>query len=927
MKNKFVVHAVSAAVAMALAGCGGGSSTTATGTTNSDGETLSSVTSGFALPSEISAVPASTDSSTQASLRSFNGAIRSLARAASDLSTSTDYSKAHTKKFVEERALEQFDIIEEVLSAIGQTNYADEANINAGAYTAMVAWTDDQDGREVKTLEPWVVDSRMIVKNGVDVNRVLAWIEEPDRDTPGGTQLVKAEFLITQAATTNADGSFADYGVWDMNVSFNDSVDNYFVASSTIDADGVNSIKVHEKGMGDFGSEMKGILVRSGTEGYGKVSYPDWESCWSGGDNGCSEGSPPPVKEAQYAYNTAYLAVDDDITNGTNDAVYKDRDADNAVEMTHRYGLFYDEAPTATGVSAGDDVEKHTSFGFPVAFTDSGYSEHAYYGAWQGRHELWGGNPETGIPADTVVSRDDRGQNAAAETYVVSAKFNGTLTKRTLVDGSLADIQNIPVETFINKNYDLRWDNAGSAWKHCEGWLDWQTQPPTCKDFADDTTKAVSTFTDFDSLVVAAGDRKHVNIGRWDQSLNGGNGGNVDYVYLNAAPATNGGFFTAAGFYPATRNQQDGSMTPTGAGVYTPADGDNLYVNVGGSIYIEFNGTAWVQKTLTNFDQQTWTPTFDDASDIAFNPELGGEYYINNQGASFVVKRKDITGTAATDYDVFTELQSAANPVNVASILPTGTTYLATPWQPELRYELVSDAADTNYMKLVYVTDDPNTQDVDESAVTTVLTDGQWGLQPFNVSNQALRADGTAADVDGFGVLQSGDRPVEFNWEYSTGGWGSQQFLCTPDCSVAGNYKILDNPIMLTPFTFDTNGDTVVDSNDKTLSLQFDGWMHGLPDMYHELAKNNWQMSADISAKVINIPAGTAVTDGTNNYYIKPLEISMFLAEVASNTAGVPDITSAASVDLGSVPIFTAHGMGAKPTGTVVKYSEGKAVE
>ncbi len=113
----------------------------------------------------------------------------------------------------------------------------------------------------------------------------------------------------------------------------------------------------------------------------------------------------------------------------------------------------------------------------------------------------------------------------------------------------------------------------------------------------------------------------------------------------------------------------------------------------------------------------------------------------------------------------------------------------------------------------------------------------------------------------------------------------------------------------------------------KTLSLQFDGWMHGLPDMYHELAKNNWQMTADISAKVVNIPTGTAATDGTNNFYIKPLEISMFLAAVPSNTAGVPDITSAAGVDLGAVPIFTAHSMGAKPKGTVVKYSEGKAVE
>jgi len=918
MNKRFLLSSVAAAVALALAGCGGGgasSSSSSSGLTNSSGETLSAVTTGFSLPSEISAVPANT-TNVAASMRGLNSALRSFSRAAGALSATTDYGKAQTKKFVEERALEQFEIVEEVLSAVGQTNYALPANVNAGPYTAMVAWTDDEDGREIKTLEPWVVDSRMIVINGVDVNRVLAWIEEPDRDNPGGTQLVKAEFLITQAATVNADGSFADYGIWDLNVSFNDSENNYFAAKSTIDG-GVNTIEVHEKGMGEGDSEMKGILVRSGTSGYGKVSYPDWESCWTGGDNSCGPGSPPPVKEAQYAYNAAYLAVDADINDdglGANAVAFKDRDPDNAVEMTHRYGLFYDENTTAAGVTAGDDVEKHTSFGFPVSFTAGGYNEHAYYGAWQGRHELWGGDPETGIAAGTVVSRDDRGPNSAAVSYVVSEKFNGTLTKRTLVDGSLADIQNIPVETFINKNYDLRWDQASTAWKFCEGYSDWDfnTNPPTptCRDFADDTVKVVSDFTDFDSLIVAPGDRKHVNVGRWDNT----NSVNINYLYGNPAGGSGAGFYEAE---EVQGNHGPQIQLKDPLQLYTPTDGDNLYVNVGGSIYIEFDGTSWVQKTLTNFDQQTWTPTFDPAGDIAFEPELGGEYYINNQGASFVVKRKNDTGTAADDYDVFTELQSAANPVNAASFLPAATSYLATPWQPELRYELETNAADSNYMKLVYITDDPNTQDVDESTTITVVTNGQWGLQPFNVSNQPLDVDNAVVTVDGYGIPSGATRPVEFNWEYSEGGWGTQQFLCTTDCSVAANYEILDNPIALDPVTIGS----------KTLSLQFDGWMHGLPDMYHELAKNNWQMTADLSSKVINIPAGTAVSDGTNDYYIKPLEISMFLAVVPNNTAGVPDITSAAGVDLSTVPTFTDHGMGVKPAGTVVKYSEGKAVE
>ncbi|MFC1747529.1 hypothetical protein ACFL2V_01840 [Pseudomonadota bacterium] len=919
--NVFRVSALALGVSLAITACGGGGGSSSSST--------STASRGFTLPSEISAVP-SDNTSGSALKRSMS--VSSFSRAVSALASTSDYSITKTKKFVEERALEQFEIIEQVLNAVGQTNYAEPAVINQGAYTAMVAWIDDEDGREVKTLEPWVVNSTMILVNGADVNKVQAWIEEPDWDNPGQTRVVKAEFMIYQAASTNADGSFSDYGIWDLNVSFDASATSYFSASSTIDGT-VNTIKVHEVGMGDQDAEMKGILVRSGATGHGKVEYPDWESCWQSND---PENCSPSSKTAQYAYNASYLGVDGDIvTGGVGDAIYKDRNPANAVEIAHRYGLFYDENPP-TGITAGDDVEKHVSFGFPLKFDKTVNSVnmglHAYYGAWQGRHEIWGARDQDGnalLAAGNTVIRDDRGSNQTVQSYKVSPLFNGTLTKRELVDSSLADIQGIVVETWTNKNFELSW--SGAAWQICPGYLDWQTQPPVCKDHLTNNVKAKTDFTDFQSLVVGEKDRKHVNIDRWNGSQN------VSYVYLTTD--TQG--VSTNGFYEAQMNNTTHKMEALDPLVpyNTPTGGDSLWVNIGGSIYIQYTGTGWVEKTISNFSN--WQPEFDDSKDLVFQPEQGREYYISNQGANYVVKRVAATSVDADDYEVKSELQSAANPVNVAAgaanpILPVNVSYFATPWETDVRFELETSAASANFMKLVYAADDPATQDVDEtdtagdgSNVPAVLEDGKWGLQVFNGADQPLDSAGDPVGVDQWGVPTGASRPVEFNWEYSqNGGWGAQQFLCSPDCSAAANYVLLDNPIQLSPITSGLVDGTGTAITGKTMSFQFDGWMHGMPDLYWELSKNNFNMTTDISSKIVIIPAGTAVTDANSGdgYYVKPLEISVFLDVVPNTTPGIPDITVADDVDLATVPGFTDHGMGAKPTGTAVLYSEGLAV-
>lgn len=927
--------AISASLLL-LTACGGGGG--GSGSSSGSEETIINASSGYQLPNEISAVPADNTVSGQGLLvdelfspgtkklatskggtRSFSSALNIMAALVADLDDGSDYKQAKAKRYVEERALEQFDIIEQVMSAVGQTNYTDVSVLNQGPYTAMVTWIDDDNGREVKTLQPWIVDSTMVSVDGTQFNRVRAWIEEPDDENPGEVRTIKAEFKIYAAANVEADGSYTDYGDWDLNVSFDESGLDYFVGRSRV-TNGITTLMVHERmNRGSF-HEVRGILNRGVTTGYGKVEYPDWSNCMS---NPCTPGT----IQAGYAYNADYLAVQVD---GQGSPTYKDRDLTSAVEMTHRYGLYYADADISATppIVAGDSVEKHLSFGFPLKFTDgNSLSRYAYYGAWQGRHEIWGGSDESGnalLSAGDTVIRDDHAVDETPQTYVVSALFSGTLTKRTLVDGDLSDIQDIPVETWLNKHYDLNWSATDSEWQYCDGWLDWSANPKVCRAFVDDSLVSMGTFNDFSSLVFSENDRKFVHIGGWDQALNSGSGGQVNYVYLTSDPSNVN--WSGTGFYPAENNQQ-GQLAAINAGsLYTPADGDNLGVDIGGSIYIEYTGSGWVEKSLVEFDQETWTPTFDSNADAAFTPELGREYYINNQGASFVVKRVASSGTDADMYQVKIELQSAANPKNISSILPTGTSYLSTPWRPEVKFTLVTDSTDSDFMKLIYLADDTNTQDVDETGM--VVTDGEWGLQAFNVSDEPLAQNGDVVPVDGYGIVSSGTvNPVQFNWEYSTQGWGTQQFLCTPDCSLTANYLTLEDPVQLQPVVL-TNGA----GDSKTLSLQFDGWMHGMPNLYHDLSKNGFVMTPAIANKVVNINAGTEVVDaldGTTSYFVKPLEVSLFLNVVTTPDAGkvFPDISQADTANLNDVPNLTPHGMGVTPQDTDVLFSEGLPVE
>jgi len=846
---------------LGLVACGGGTSSSS-----------NLPATGFAVPSKISAVPTNGSGSSSGVVLSEKGTLSNSAdplaklfgiKAATD--PGTDYSNATTVKYVSEHSLDQFQTVETVLKALEQTHYADTANIGSGPYKAMVAWQDTSNGSAIKTLQAWVVESSMTTENGAPMNVVDVWAEQPQ-----GT--VRAQFKISKSATKNADGSYKDYGVWTLNAKLDATGSNYFVGSASIGASGEAILKIHEvSNQGSGTTETKGILDRSANSGFGKVQSPDFSSC-------NSPNCTPTEITTTYAYNSADLAIQ----MGSDPLVYKDRT--RVFDMVNQYGMF-------DGVT-GQDVTKSKSFGFPVQYTDptTKLPQFAYYGSWQGRHQLWS-NGST-VPQGTVVTRQDLGPNQSV-SYRVSPSFAGALVKRTLVASDISNLLNLPVQTWVNINYNLFYD--GTQWVNCTN-VNFTVNPPVCS--------AGTPFTNFSSLVYNANDtQRFVNISKPSIS-----GPPSFLVYL---ASTNPSATSGAGFYNATQSPSGGA--PTIGSIYNPSNGDSIWANVGGSIYIEYTGvtsataTGWVQKTVTSFDSTTFTPTFDPNGDQQYSltPNLG--YYINNQGANFVVTQT-AAGSPPT-YLVQIELQSVANPVNVGTFVPAGTIFMPdwATWGDTTvsTYTFDTTAADSNYLNLLYRTVGNNDTNLNNSAGKPVspgdvVITGQFGLAAYNASGTKL------------GLV--------FDWDYSQPGQNGMSITYLIDSN--STYKLLDDPITLNPISLTNNGGV-----SQTLSLQFDGWMHGLPDLFQELQNNQFVMTTDISNKIIEIPAGTRVTDAANpaqTYLIKPLDIQEFLVQIAN--PGNLDLSTASQADLSTVPVFVDANLGAEPSATTVKYSEGNLI-
>ncbi len=223
-------------------------------------------TQGISLPSEVSAVSSKSDGESPSSVMSLLNPQLYRLMAVDDLAAESDYNTVPVRKFVEIKALEVFDILSEVFDGVRQTHYED--HVGDGWYKAMVAFKDSGgDGSNQTNMQEWYVRSRMFDDDGTMRNNVQLKIVE--NDGPGGQpQVIRVETDITDAPTTNDDGSLADMGTWEIRALFGESGDGHFHATASVLESGASRVTLEETFVEDMeGQEMtvgtRALIIRS----------------------------------------------------------------------------------------------------------------------------------------------------------------------------------------------------------------------------------------------------------------------------------------------------------------------------------------------------------------------------------------------------------------------------------------------------------------------------------------------------------------------------------------------------------------------------------------------------------------------------------------------------------------------------------------
>jgi hypothetical protein len=460
---------------MLISACSGGGG----GGGGGGGEVLSSLTKGYSVPQGISVIPAENSEQLNKSIQKRQRVLSALHLSKKSLQKAeTDFEKTGNLELkVDEPALDEFSEIERILKIFKQTNYWEERVVNKGPYKALVKYEYDNNEFEFET---WTIDSKMIVLDGKDVNRVRFWIPGSE---DGGETRGKLDIF---SPPTDAN----KYGEWRLDVTGEGNGDDdeggYFSAESKLQSNG--SIKLSMSG-DENGSS---VLYLKNDTGKGLVQYRDVDNCFEEYSKDCD------LLEAKMAYNDTYALIQ----KGDEEEKCKDRSEYADIYMDY---VIFDEN--------GANINKVKTYNFPLIYNDKYY----YYSGWRGRNQLWG-EDSSNLKVNTILKHGDHDNKS---TYKIKQRIKGILTKKsgiTLCDSNCEDAPELS-ELGDDALEFSSWQDSKSfylvyiedEWKYCS-YIDWDTK--TCSDWGTLTSLSEGAgFTNTDEIFSGHGsDNKRVTV-------------------------------------------------------------------------------------------------------------------------------------------------------------------------------------------------------------------------------------------------------------------------------------------------------------------------------------------------------------------------------------------------------------------------------
>ncbi|MBT3982124.1 MAG: hypothetical protein HOE90_12270 [Bacteriovoracaceae bacterium] len=516
--------------------------------------------SGFSLPDGLEVIPpeSNIDSYSVSSADALESGQFVLS-ALDELPTDFDKDKLYIK--VSEKSIEQFDIVDHILKALKQTKYEDPLNINSGPYAALIKWEDKHETE----MEKWIVDSKMELIDGQNVNIVDVWISDEE-------EVVKAQFHIYAPATaTNR------YGIWTLNAAIDRtdlSTNGQFSASASLNAEGKSVIIVKEEGFDNHEHQTVGKLILTDSSGKGVITYP--KRIHNPGFEDTFE-----VVNASYAYNPNHVKMK------TGDVpVCKSRHSFTDVYVD--YNVYK---------SDGSNIEKEKKYGYSLVLpSEEGHDRYFWYGAWRGRHGIYGIHEDEEIEIGTIFkeTHHDGGDDGVTREYFYAGKYKGYLSKSSSASANIEELKNGMVTSWISEHFIYYYDSE-VGFRNCTGYNEWNV----CDQFEADAVNVYQYKNNEEQ-------RNHSAI-----IVHQPNGGQV---FVND---TNDGFYLLG--------QEIDGVSPRIPLIVE--SGARIEIYTWRPYFVEFDGTDWVQfdSYFNPENQNDWDPVLTNPHPFNF-PKSNKEY-------------------------------------------------------------------------------------------------------------------------------------------------------------------------------------------------------------------------------------------------------------------------------------------------------------